>query len=82
MTGFVVIATMRRGALKRPEPLDDANQWRAFSAWRQDESREIRVEWELDALNDTRVVWAKKPGKRTALTHIDRMMELAGRRGI
>jgi hypothetical protein len=80
MIRFVVIATMRRGVLKRPEPLDDANQWRAFSAWRQDESRLIRAEWELDAMNEARVVWAKKPVKSAALIRVDRMMELAGRR--
>jgi hypothetical protein len=79
MTRFVVSATMLRGTLKSPEPLDDANQWRAFSAWRQDESRDIRAEWELDAVNDTRVVWAKKPVS-AALSRVDRMMELAGRR--
>jgi hypothetical protein len=82
MTRFVVIATARRGALKRPELLDDANQWRAFSAWRQDESREVRAKWELlDAMNEARVVWAKKPVKNAAVSRVDRMVELARRVG-
>lgn len=46
---FVVVSTLLRGVLKTPEVLDDANQWRAFSAWREDESRGERVEFELDA---------------------------------
>lgn len=44
---FVVVATLKLGALKRPAVLDDANQWRAFSAWREDESRETRAAFEM-----------------------------------
>jgi hypothetical protein len=49
MTGirFVVIATTARGALGRAEPLDERNQWRAFSAWREAVSREARAAFEL-----------------------------------
>ncbi len=54
---FVVVGTLRRGALKKPELLDDANQWRAFSAWRMDESRDARVRYELGDC----VVWNAKP---------------------
>lgn len=39
--------TLQRGVLEKPEPLDDANQWRAFSAWRMDASRDVRVAFEL-----------------------------------
>lgn len=52
---FVIVATMLRGALRRPEVLDDANQWRAFSAWRMEESRAVRAEWERTS---DRVVWS------------------------
>jgi hypothetical protein len=55
-TRFLVIATMARGALQAAEVLDDANQWRAFSAWREDESRRVRTEFEL-RYDDARVVW-------------------------
>lgn len=57
---FVVVSTMLRGVLEKPELLDDANQWRAFSAWREDESRSVRVEWEL-GFEDCEVVWVGKP---------------------
>lgn len=53
---FVVVATTQRGALERSEVLDDANQWRAFSAWRMSESRDQRVAFEMD---DAVVMWAK-----------------------
>lgn len=59
---FVVVSTLRRGVLQHPEPLDDANQWRAFSAWREDVSRQARVAYELGET----VVWAKKPPVRIA----------------
>ncbi len=59
---FVVIATMRRGRLKRPQVLEDADQWRAFSAWREDESRRVRAEYEARMLRDTRVIWSKARG--------------------
>ncbi|HEV2133775.1 MAG TPA: hypothetical protein VGR47_05885 [Terracidiphilus sp.] len=62
---FVVVGTMLRGALETPEPLDDANQWRAFSAWREDASREVRVAFEL-AHDDARVVWARGRMARSA----------------
>jgi hypothetical protein len=55
---FVAVATTVRGKLDVPELLDDANQWRAFSAWREDESRRVRTEFEL-SYDDARVVWAK-----------------------
>jgi hypothetical protein len=55
---FVVVATTLRGGLKKPELLDDANQWRAFSAWRMSESRDQRVAFEM---RET-VVWVN-PGK-------------------
>lgn len=58
---FVAVWTLRRGALKTPELLDDANQWRAFSAWRMDASREERVAFETD---DARVVWAWNSARR------------------
>ena len=60
---FVAVWTLRRGVLRRPEPLDDANQWRAYSAWRMDLSRQARAEFELGNV----VVWNKKqPRKRRA----------------
>ena len=55
MTRFVAVWTLQRGVLNKPEPLDDANQWRAFSAWRMDASRDVRVAFELGET----VVWAK-----------------------
>jgi hypothetical protein len=55
MTRFVAVWTLQRGVLEKPEPLDDANQWRAFSAWRMDASRDMRVAFELGET----VVWAK-----------------------
>ena len=58
---FVVIATMVRGRLDAPELLDDANQWRALSAWRVDESRCVRTEFE-QRYQDAQVVW--KQGRR------------------
>lgn len=36
MMSFVVIATMRRGALKIPEPLDDVGQTLAIMQWERD----------------------------------------------
>lgn len=77
MTRFVAVWTLQRGLLEKPEPLDDANQWRAFSAWRQDESRDVRVAFELHPndvdpslgtpgeLGET-VVWNRKPVRRIA----------------
>lgn len=61
---FVVLCTMRRGVLKTPELLDDANQWRAFSAWRMDVSREERIAFETE---DARVVWAWNSARRRGL---------------
>jgi hypothetical protein len=58
---FVLVWSMLRGGLKTPEALDDANQWRAFSAWRMSESRDVRVEFEMS----DRVIWAK-PVRRKA----------------
>lgn len=55
---FVVVATAVRGGLDAPELLDDANQWRVFSAWREDASRQVRTEFEM-RYDDARVVWAK-----------------------
>lgn len=52
---FMVVGTTRRGALAPPEVLDDANSWRAFSAWRMDESRAVRAAFEVD---QARVVWS------------------------
>lgn len=52
---FVAVWTLKRGALKRPEVLDDANQWRAFSAWRMDASGDVRAAFELGET----VVWAR-----------------------
>jgi hypothetical protein len=90
---FVVLATMLRGALDVPEALDDANQWRAFSAWRQDVSREIRAEFEM-RYDDARIVWAKESGRgqgsvvrdqrkpaRPFDPRTERMVELARRAG-
>jgi len=59
---FVVVATTLRGKLRRPEVLDDANSWRAFSAWREDVSRDARVEWE----RSERVVWLESKRTRRA----------------
>jgi hypothetical protein len=50
---FYAIGTLR-GALKKPKLLNDANQWRAFSAWRMDLSREERVRFEMSET----VVWS------------------------
>ncbi len=57
MMRFVAVWTLQRGMLEKPELLDDANQWRAFSAWRTDASRDVRVAFEL---GDT-VMWNRKP---------------------
>jgi hypothetical protein len=92
MIRFVAVATMRRGALAKPEALDDANQWRAFSAWREEVSRSARVEFEL-GYDDARIVWnrsaltaeMRQPGRRARRRidarkrdpRIKRMMELA-----
>lgn len=59
---FVVVATMQRGVLEAPELLDDANQWRAFSAWLEDEGRKVRTDFEL-RYDDARVIWAKEPAR-------------------
>ncbi len=56
MTRFFAVWTLQRGVLEMPEPLDDANQWRACSARRADASRDVRAEFEL-AGDDARVVW-------------------------
>jgi hypothetical protein len=72
---FVVVASLLRGALDRPEVLDDANQWRAFSSWRQGESREVRTDFEL-RYDEARVVWArdgKKPSR-----YVDPKTRIAG----
>jgi hypothetical protein len=53
MTNFVVVATLKRGKLRRREVLSDENAGRAFSAWRQDMSRDARAEWECNEV----VVW-------------------------
>lgn len=66
---FVVVSTTLRGVLETPELLDEANQWRAFSAWREDESRIERAEFEL-AYEDCEVVWAKKPVHRSWLHRV------------
>lgn len=55
----MAVATLQRGALEVPEPLDDANQWRAFSAMRADESRAERVKFELGEC----VLWEWNPVK-------------------
>ena len=64
MTAFVIVWSLKRGALKAPELLDDENQWRAFSAWREAESRDLRVAFECSH-DDARVIW-KTPPARTA----------------
>jgi hypothetical protein len=63
MTRFVVVATMLRGALQKAELLDDANQWRAFSAWREAASRDVRVEFECGR-DDARIVWRRRPARK------------------
>lgn len=50
---FVQVWTLKRGKIDPPELLDDADQWRVFSAWREDVSREARAEFELSET----VVW-------------------------
>lgn len=57
MTRFFAVWTLQRGVLEMPERLDDANQWRAFSAWRADASRDVRAEFELGET----VVWKHEP---------------------
>lgn len=57
---FVIVGTMRRGALKKPIALDAANQRCAFSAWRMYESQAERVRFELGNV----VVWNQEPGQR------------------
>jgi hypothetical protein len=52
-TKFVVVGTWKRGALRRREVLSDENASKAFSAWRADESRQVRAEWEREEV----VVW-------------------------
>lgn len=88
---FVIVGTLKRGALDRPfELLDDAGEMAAFSRWRQDVSRKIRAEWELDAMLDARVVWndrdqwsgirdKKKPVRHIGNKGVARMLELAAR---
>ena len=74
---FVIVSTLLRGVLKKPELLDDANQWRAFSAWREDESREARVEYELGYV-DSEVVWAKKPVQWVGREYLGPVVEEVG----
>jgi hypothetical protein len=57
---FVVVSTMLRGALARPEVLDDDGQAAAFWQLRMDESQALRVNFEL-AMNEARVEWKQKP---------------------
>lgn len=61
---FVAVWTLRRGSLEVPELLDDANQWRAFSAWRMDASLDVRVAFELGET----VVWNRRPTRSFART--------------
>lgn len=46
-TRFVAVWSLKRGTIDPPEPLDDANQWRAFRAWRQETSCDVRVAFDL-----------------------------------
>ncbi len=77
MTRFVAVWTLQRGVLEKPEVLDDANQWRAFSAWREDESRKVRTDFEL-RYDEARVVWAI--GRKNHVRRVDLKAELAVRR--
>ncbi len=71
MKQFVIMSTAIRGAVNPPEPLDDANQWRAFSAWRAEVSVNARAEWEL-ARPDAEVVWSEASGLRAPKKRISR----------
>lgn len=71
---FVAVWTLRGGVLEKPEPLDDANQWRAYTAWRMDASRDVRAAFELEH-DDARVAW-----NRAFDGHGYRMAQLQERR--
>jgi hypothetical protein len=74
---------MQRGALERPEPLDEDGQAAAFWQLRMDESQQIRVAYEL-AMCEARVEWKKKPVSRghEPADRVDRMMQIATKRRI
>lgn len=84
---FVVVWSLRRGRLTTPEPLDNANQGRAYRAWRKEVCRQPRTEFET--INGERVVWsaewqrreeaARKRRDREEAKRVERMMLLAER---
>jgi hypothetical protein len=77
-TKFLVVGTLLRGALDRPETLDDDGQAAAYWQLRMDESQQIRVAYEL-GMCEARVEWKRKPVSREAPGRVDRMMQIAER---
>jgi len=55
---FVVIGSLQRGAVDPPEPLNEDGQAAAFWGLRMDESRAMRVAFEM---GDSQVIWRKPP---------------------
>jgi len=63
MKVFVIVGNLQ-GAVAPAKRLDRGGQASAFSQMRQDESQEIRADWELQELgrvDSARVVWSAKP---------------------
>ena len=86
MRQFVIIASLQRGALANPEPLDDAGQWRASQQADVDDAEDhIRLAYRATAgfrferdkpLREDETLTSKKPPSR-----VDRMMEIARKVG-
>lgn len=76
---FVVIATARLGAMRRFKPLSDAGQQAAFSQWREDESRDARVEFETGGW-EALIAW-KRPVRPAGMSRVGWKLKLAERIG-
>jgi hypothetical protein len=83
MTRFVVIATAMRGAVNPPEPLGDAEQYRAnMAAQTQDAADDdsllrratMHVQLERDPILTTREIYRRKP---VDSDRVDEMVRLA-----
>lgn len=80
MRRFVVVATMRRGVLDVPEPLDDAGQTAAFARLAREEDPGSR-RLPMYGGNENRVIWSHgRPlvnGRYESRPYVERMMRIA-----
>lgn len=74
----VVIATLVRGALAVPEPLDESGQAQAFWRLREDDSQSVQAVIDA-AMLDARVVWREEKRPADHGARIDKMLKLAER---